>query len=211
MGTGKDSLRIRHAAPAVYEQIIDSLASGVLALDKDGRVLVANAAACDHLELPCGTIQRGAFVDELPLPAAFLLKLHTVLNEHRPLDREEVVVPRENGEKKELGFSASLLEGPEPFNGAVFLFVDMTERRALERAAELNRQLAQIGQLIAGVVHEIAQALSASSAARPNCSNANSKKTVRTANGSRPSSRKRSTWDAPSPSSSGSPVRSSLR
>ncbi|NIA15550.1 MAG: PAS domain-containing protein [Nitrospiraceae bacterium] len=160
MGTSKDSPHTRHAAPAVYEQIIDSLASGVLALDKDGCVLVANAAACSHLGLPCGAIKRGAFVDELPLPPAFLLKLHTVLNEHRPLEREEVAVPRESGEKKELGFSASLLEGPEPFNGAVFLFVDMTERRALERAAELNQQLAQIGQLTAGVVHELRSPLS---------------------------------------------------
>lgn len=160
MGTTKDDVHAGHAARAVYEQIIDSLTSGVLALDEDGRVLVANAAACSHLELPEGTITRGALVDELPLPAAFLLKLQTVLNEHRPLEREEVVVPRESGEKKELGFSASLLEGPESFNGAVFLFVDMTERRALERAAELNQQLAQIGELTAGVVHELRSPLS---------------------------------------------------
>jgi signal transduction histidine kinase len=37
----------------------------------------------------------------------------------------------------------------------VFLFVDMTERRRLERAAEHNSRLAQIGELTAGVVHEM--------------------------------------------------------
>ena len=40
-------------------------------------------------------------------------------------------------------------------DGVIFLFVDMTERRDLERAMELNRQLASLGELAAGVVHEL--------------------------------------------------------
>ncbi len=49
----------------------------------------------------------------------------------------------------------SLLEGPEDYNGAIFLFTDMTERRRLERAASANAQLAALGELAAGVVHEL--------------------------------------------------------
>ena len=146
--------------PEQYEQIVESLASGVIAFDRDGVVIVANRAACKHLGVTRRKLVRGAPIVELDLPQPFLDMLSTVLKGRKPLARQELLVPQPDGSNKEIGLSASLLKGPDPFNGAVVLFVDMTERRTLERAAELNRQLAQVGELTSGVVHQLRNPLS---------------------------------------------------
>ena len=138
-----------------YEEIINSLASGVMAFDHDGRLLLANPAAAEQLEVPFGSLNRHAAYEALGLPEPFVVALREVFTLHAPLSRREVILPQADGAKKEIGLSASLLKGPRAFNGAIFLFADITERRRLERAAELNRQLAQIGELTAGVVHEL--------------------------------------------------------
>jgi len=146
--------------PEQYEQIVESLASGVIAFDRDGVVIVANSAACKHLGVTRRTLKRGVRIAELEAPQPFLDMLSTVLKGRQPLARQEILVPQPDGSNKEIGLSASLLKGPDRFNGAVVLFVDMTERRTLERAAELNRQLAQVGELTSGVVHQLRNPLS---------------------------------------------------
>ncbi|HUW61663.1 MAG TPA: ATP-binding protein [Candidatus Bathyarchaeia archaeon] len=137
------------------QSTIDSLLSGVMVFDSNQRLLLANEAAAENLDVPLEALARGERVSGLPLPAEFRAFVENALNARRPLERQEVVVRQPDGSRKEIGLSGSLLRGPADFNGMVFLFVDMTERRALERAAELNRQLAQIGGLTAGVVHEL--------------------------------------------------------
>ncbi|MCX5771295.1 MAG: ATP-binding protein [Candidatus Hydrogenedentes bacterium] len=144
----------------IEESIIDSLSSGVMVFDSNLRLLMANHAAAENLEVQIDSLARGERVSDLPLPAEFRAFVENALNSRRPLERQEVVIRAPDGSRKEIGLSGSLLRGPADFNGMVFLFVDMTERRALERAAELNRQLAQIGGLTAGVVHELRNPLS---------------------------------------------------
>lgn len=142
-------------AGELEEGIVNSLSSGVIAFNADLRLVAANSAAAGTLEVPHGAFTAGATLAELPLPREFKSFVENALGARDALSREEVVIQKPNGARKEIGLSASLLRGPAAFNGMVFLFIDMTERRALERAAELNRQLAQIGGLTAGVVHEL--------------------------------------------------------
>jgi signal transduction histidine kinase len=46
-------------------------------------------------------------------------------------------------------------------NGVIAMFTDLTETKRLEREAELNRQMASLGELTAGVVHELRNPLGA--------------------------------------------------
>lgn len=138
-----------------YEQIIDSLSSGVIAFDPDGVIIMVNPAARENLGITYPQLRKGMHLDDLQLPEPFVEVLRGVMAAHKPLSRREIIVSQPDGSRKEIGLSASLLKGPQTFNGAVFLFVDMTERRTLERAAEHNSRLAQIGELTAGVVHEM--------------------------------------------------------
>jgi two-component system nitrogen regulation sensor histidine kinase GlnL len=140
---------------AFYEQIVDSLSSGVIAFDGNGVIIMVNRAAREHLGVAEDQLHKGMRLEALLLIKPFVEVMQSVLTTHETVSRREIVIAHPDGSKREIGFSVSLLAGPNPFNGAVFLFVDMTERRLLERAAELNRQLAQIGELTAGVVHEL--------------------------------------------------------
>jgi len=140
------------SSPSIADQALQSLTSGVLAMDADGVVLLANAAAGAFLGMD---LSPGARLSELPEASPFLEVVHEIMQSRQPLSRREIRIAAQDGVRKELGLSASLLDGPKEFNGVIFLFTDMTERRALERSAELNRQLAQIGELTAGVVHEL--------------------------------------------------------
>ena len=143
-----------------YEQIINGLSSGVIALDRNGLVICANPSACTHLHTTMKSLRPGAVFEDLPLAGPLVDIVREVAETRRSVSRRELVITLPNGAKKDIGLSASLLEGPEEFNGVVFLFTDMTERRVLERSAELNRQLASLGELTAGVVHELRNPLS---------------------------------------------------
>lgn len=148
------------AHPAIFEQIVSSLASGVLAVDATGRILVANEAAARHLDVAPDCLTPGAALDDIPGAAEPLRRLLDELARHHAVvSRREATLSAPEGNKV-LGISASPLQGPAAFNGVIFLFMDITELRRLERTAELNRQLAQIGELTAGVVHELRNPLS---------------------------------------------------
>ncbi len=144
----------------VFPQIINALSSGVIALDRDGVVVCANRAACAHLGVEPEAIRPGLRLEELALVGPLVDVVREVALTHAPVTRRELVLSLGPGIQKEIGLSASLLEGPEAFNGVVLLFTDMTDRRSLERAAEINRQLASLGELTAGVVHELRNPLS---------------------------------------------------
>lgn len=143
------------AAPHYSTQIIQGLASGVIAVDGAGRVITVNAAACDHLNIGPDDLHAGADFKTVAGLEPFAAILEELARTGQGITRREVFVGQGPVARKEIGVSASLLEGPEPNNGAIFLFTDMTERRKIERAAEVNKQLASLGELAAGMVHEL--------------------------------------------------------
>jgi PAS domain S-box-containing protein len=137
------------------EEIIHSLSSGVIAVDRTGKLITVNPAACEFLGVEKTALTPGARLADIPCaePLATLLE-EIMLNGHA-VSRHEILLNSPDGEVKQIGLSASLHRGPSPFDGVVVLFTDMTERLRLERSAELNRQLAALGELTAGVVHEL--------------------------------------------------------
>lgn len=137
------------------DQIVHGLTSGVIAVDGDGDVISVNPAACDHLSLSADEIRPGVPFRAVPRLAPFQALLDEVEAARAPISRREIILDPGKPSQKEIGVSTSLLKGPRDYNGAIFLFTDMTERRRLERAAEVNRQLAQLGELAAGVVHQV--------------------------------------------------------
>lgn len=138
-----------------YEQIIASLTSGVVACDARGRVITANPAARAVFEASPEQLGPGAALDELPAAAPLADIFEEVAESGASVSRRELVVDLSGGRSLEIGLSASLLSGPAEFNGVIFLFTDLTEWRRLEREAQLNSRLAALGELTAGVVHEL--------------------------------------------------------
>ena len=137
------------------EQIVSMLSAGVMAVDRHGRIISVNPAAQRHLNLPPERLQVGMRLADVAELKPFREILDEVLKSQAALSRREVSIGSQAWSQKDIGLSVSLLAGREHCEGAIFLFTDMTERRRLERAASVNEQLANLGELAAGVVHEL--------------------------------------------------------
>lgn len=143
------------APPSYSEQVIRGLTSGVIAVDSEGRIISVNPAARRFLNMAPESLQAGAPFRDVEGLRPFVDILTELTRTGESIFRREVLLDADAVGKKEIGVSASLLEGPDEYNGAILLFTDMTERRKLERDTEASRKLAALGELAAGVVHEL--------------------------------------------------------
>lgn len=143
------------AGTSIADQIINGLSSGVIAVGPRDEVLAANSAACRHLSVPPDSLRPGTPLASIESMQPLLEIVHAVARSRQPVARQEVMFRPNRSELRELGLSIALLDGPAEYNGVILLFTDMTERRKLERAASVNRQLASLGELAAGVVHQL--------------------------------------------------------
>jgi len=146
-------------ADPLHRFIIGGLTGGVLATDMQGNILLGNPAAERHLGLAEGSSGLGGNIETIDALAPFLPLLRRMQESREPISRAEIEIGIE-GQRRVLGVTASVMSDEGEHHGIVFLFSDLTRVRELEQAAELNRQLAQIGELTAGVVHEIRNPLS---------------------------------------------------
>jgi PAS domain S-box-containing protein len=137
-----------------YEQIVNSLGSGVIALDLDGKIIMANPVAAAYLGVDSSALAPGTALTGVPNAEPLAEVLSQVTESGESISRHEVTLALPNGVVKQIGLSASV-HTEEELHGIIVLFTDMTERVRLERSAELNRQLAALGELTAGVVHEL--------------------------------------------------------
>lgn len=144
----------------LFEQILNSLDSGVIVADAQARIVMANSAAYRHLAADAEVIAPGVPLASVPGGPSFVTVFKELAETNASVNRRDIIVSETKGVDRDIGLSAYLLEGGADFNGVIFLFIDMTQWRALEREAEVNRHLAAIGQLTAGVVHEIKNPLS---------------------------------------------------
>jgi two-component system sensor histidine kinase PilS (NtrC family) len=71
------------------------------------------------------------------------------------LRRNEVRVDLEEGRSLPLGVSPSILRGTEGIRGVVLIFQDLTEAKAMEEKIRRQDRLAVIGELSAGIAHEL--------------------------------------------------------
>jgi two-component system sensor histidine kinase PilS (NtrC family) len=137
------------------QNIIDSITSGLMTTDPEGRVNFFNEAAANILAVdPKQAIGQPVrmLLDE---KEDFLDQLQSKLAGRRFLRMEGAYLNR-RGEEIYLGMSVShlLFEG-EKRSGLLFVFQDLTEIKRLEREVRLKENLATMGEMAAGMAHEI--------------------------------------------------------
>lgn len=135
-----------------------SLESGLLLLDRDGNVLTLNAFGSRLLEIdrPTQTIPLA----ELLAPHHELCNLLVAaLDTSRGLHREQVEIESSEGART-LGLTVHGLNRDDgTVRGHLVLFADLTESRKEAEADQLEASLAQLGELAAGVAHELRNSL----------------------------------------------------
>ncbi len=137
------------------DKIIESMNSGLLTTDGDGKVIFANRGAAEIVGRPIADLLGRGIRDILSQEPDFLDRVRAgLLNEKRfrsELDYEDGI-----GRRLFLGFTVSILRerSGDPL-GLIFIFQDLTEIRALEDEVALKKRMAALGEMAAGVAHEL--------------------------------------------------------
>ena len=139
---------------AFSRHIIDSLTSGLATTDVEGRILTFNRAAATITGVAISEAIGASALETLGLPPDFKA-LFGAKAERPRLPRMDVRFQRADGRKIELGLSTALLFTPRGETGFLLTFQDVTEARRLEREARVRQRLAAVGELAAGIAHEI--------------------------------------------------------
>ena len=146
---------------AFNEYVIDSLLSGLVSADADCRIRTFNRAAAvitgvaapEAIGIDAGTL--------LQVPEHLRPSLMT-LTETQSL-RVDLVYKTGDGRLIDLGLTVTTIAFPDGRPGYLFVFQDVTTMKRLEREARLRQRLAAVGEMAAGIAHEIRNPLASMS------------------------------------------------
>jgi two-component system sensor histidine kinase PilS (NtrC family) len=152
--SASDLLRLRD----LHERTVESLTSGLLTTDLEGRVTSFNPEA-ERITGRSARDATGLDVDEV-LPGA----REAVLVPRRPgaRTRARMVFRDGSGQERRLGLSGSVLRSVDgEAGGWVVIFQDVTDVVRMEAELRRSERLAATGQLAANMAHEIRNPLAA--------------------------------------------------
>ncbi|MEW6667234.1 MAG: ATP-binding protein [Thermodesulfobacteriota bacterium] len=143
---------------ALNEWIIRSITSGLITLDSERRILLFNPAAEKIFGIRAGQAFRRRVVEVLPFLAEYPGG-PMQSSSRRPWRTPEffdIEYLRPDGDKVYLRCSVSPLSLPEGGRkGEILIFQDLTKMRQIEEEMKRVEGLALIGELAAGIAHEI--------------------------------------------------------
>lgn len=153
------------------ERLIANIPSGLVTVDPSGAVTSANAHALKILGTPINTAQLYEPGTAMFAPGedyrAFLRlcpRLVELIGEcletGRAFRREEVALTLPEGRARHLGLSISpIIDATQTVEGALCLLTDITEVLELRERIRLQENLANLGEMAAGLAHEFKNSL----------------------------------------------------
>jgi two-component system nitrogen regulation sensor histidine kinase GlnL len=136
--------------------VLDAVLAGIVVLDGEGNVDLANSAACRILEHSAEAV-RGRPVEALLGPEHSLARLaRAVLESSRSAVENECRVERRFDSDLAVDVAASpLFDESGQMNGAVVFLRDSTIQRSLQEVVAEREALSAFGSIAAGVAHEV--------------------------------------------------------
>ena len=147
---------------ALNQHVIDSLPSGLATADVAQRILTFNRAAETITGRSFSAVVGRPIAEVLQLSPQFLESFERELNgalsrrleiKYLTLDEREI----------DIGLTATYLQTPGGRAGLLMTFQDLTHIKKLEREALMQQRLAAVGEMAAGIAHEIRNPLASMS------------------------------------------------
>jgi len=132
------------------ENILQSVPTGVMSFNEEMRIMKINLAAEKMLQVKGDMIVGKHHIDALNKPLTYLL------NDRKVVERGEISYITPSGKKIWLGLTLSPLKDEEGrIIGQILIFTDITRLKAFESQTELRARLSSLGELSAGIAHEL--------------------------------------------------------
>ena len=138
----------------LHEDIVQSVPSGLITLNRTGKVLTANRMAGTIVGLAPETLVGRSWQDLFTETEPFGQVLADLEGGARSR-RLEACLPRPGGTAVPLGLTVALLSKGEVSVGVVSSFQDLTEIKRMEEQVRRGDRLAAAGALAAGLAHEL--------------------------------------------------------
>jgi two-component system, NtrC family, sensor histidine kinase PilS len=139
---------------AFNQHVIDSLTSGLATCEMSGRLLTFNLSAEAITGISADEAVGADVMTVLQLPPPFRA-LFDPQGPRPVLKRQEYGFTPAGGRQIELGITVAPLMTPRGESGFLFTFLDVTELKRKDREARVQQRLAAVGEMAAGIAHEI--------------------------------------------------------
>ena len=144
------------------QYVIDNLVSGLATADAENQLLTFNQSAVQITGHTLASVLGKPGPEVLQLPAEVRATLDQDLRRARSR-RMDFQYQRSDLRVIDLGLTVAQLLLPDGKHGYLYTFQDVTDLRRLERGAQMQTRLAAVGEMAAGIAHEIRNPLAAMS------------------------------------------------
>jgi len=132
------------------EDILQSVPSGVVSFDRELKITKVNSAARKILDFGAEDVAGS------PYDLIFEKPLGDILKKGETVERAEVGYTTRSGKRIWLGLNLSpLKDSSDNRIGQILVFTDLTELRAFQSQVELRERLSTLGEMSAGIAHEL--------------------------------------------------------
>lgn len=147
----RKSAEERAGAVELYnEDILQSVPSGVVSFDQESRITKMNAAAEHILELKEADVLTKKYHEVFHSPITELIDRREII------ERAEISYLSMSGKRTWLGLTVSpLKDSKDNTIGQLLVFTDLTELKAFQSQQELRERLSTLGEMSAGIAHEM--------------------------------------------------------
>lgn len=147
----KKNAEERATAIEIYnENIFQSVPSGVVSFDKEFRITKINSAAEKILELNKAELIGKNYTEIFNSP------ITEIIEDKKTIERAEISYITDAGKRIWLGLTRSpLKDSSNNIIGQILVFTDLTELKAFQTQKELRERLSTLGEMSAGIAHEL--------------------------------------------------------
>ncbi|PKN04921.1 MAG: hypothetical protein CVU74_04435 [Deltaproteobacteria bacterium HGW-Deltaproteobacteria-9] len=140
----------------LHRSIIESIDTGIVTINLLGQIISFNRAATEITGYSLMDVEGLNIVDIFPEYVQLHDKLNRTYDPDSQKNRVEMTLINKSDKSIILGCSISVLKDSSGKRiGNILVFQDLTEIKKMERHLEMNRCLAFVGEMAAGLAHEM--------------------------------------------------------